>query len=466
VKKLAIFALILAWTSTVFANNVNLVNGDLSFQTARAGKLGAQVMDVLERGSWAAWSVPIIEGQSWGCYNHEGERCSCSLDKNQNRRFSGMVDGTQARFLTIFLKAENGRVNRIELISDHCEIDAAGDAVTLFSTVDPGESIEFLSGLRNKSNFHEVVSAVALHDHELADETLKNFLDDENPIDLRRDAVFWMGQARGQRGYETLADHAFHNPDARLREHITFGLHTSKVPEARSTLMRMAREDEHSNVRQQAVFWLAQEGGDDVVALIHEMLEANNTGDVSRLTFALTQLPDNGGVPMLVNLVRNHENQEVRGQAIFWLGQEGAPEVFELIDEAVASHSQGKMVDQAMLTLSQTSDEKGLSALLKYARSHESEHVRSKALFWLGQKAGQKATETLMEAIDEDPNTGVKEQAVFAISQLPKEQAGPLLSDLARNHKEPAIRKKALFWLGQIGYEGAVDLFEDILTKE
>ena len=40
-----------------------------------------------------------------------------------------------------------------------------------------------------------------------------------------------------------------------------------------------------------------------------------------RAVFALSQLPKEEGVPLLINIARTNRNPVVRKQAMFWLGQ-------------------------------------------------------------------------------------------------------------------------------------------------
>ena len=51
--------------------------------------------------------------------------------------------------------------------------------------------------------------------------------------------------------------------------------------------------------------------------------------------FALSQLPRDRGVPLLIGVARTHVNPRVRKQAIFWLGQSEDPRALALIEELI-----------------------------------------------------------------------------------------------------------------------------------
>ena len=51
--------------------------------------------------------------------------------------------------------------------------------------------------------------------------------------------------------------------------------------------------------------------------------------------FALQQLPDGEGVPMLIQVARNNRNPAVRKQAMFWLGQSNDPRALAFFEEVL-----------------------------------------------------------------------------------------------------------------------------------
>ncbi len=49
--------------------------------------------------------------------------------------------------------------------------------------------------------------------------------------------------------------------------------------------------------------------------------------------FALSQLPNDEGVPILIRVVRSNRDREIQKNAIFWLGQSGDPRAIALFEE-------------------------------------------------------------------------------------------------------------------------------------
>jgi hypothetical protein len=93
-----------------------------------------------------------------------------------------------------------------------------------------------------------------------------------------------------------------------------------------------------------------------------------------------------------------------------------------------------------------------------------SQELRGRAVFWLGQAAGEAAGLALDSiAGDDRGDREVRKQAIFALSQRSTDEAVPALIHIARTNDDPELRKTALFWLGQSEDPRAVSLFEEIL---
>ncbi len=54
-----------------------------------------------------------------------------------------------------------------------------------------------------------------------------------------------------------------------------------------------------------------------------------------RAVFALSQLPKEEGVPLLIQVARTNRNPVARKQAIFWLGQSKDPRALSFFEEVL-----------------------------------------------------------------------------------------------------------------------------------
>ena len=55
-----------------------------------------------------------------------------------------------------------------------------------------------------------------------------------------------------------------------------------------------------------------------------------------KAVFALTQMPKDDGVPMLIQVARAHTNFAVRKQAMFWLGKSKDPQALKFFEDVLA----------------------------------------------------------------------------------------------------------------------------------
>ncbi len=94
--------------------------------------------------------------------------------------------------------------------------------------------------------------------------------DDQQPIEVRRKAVFWAGQ-----GHASVADlKALYSTtsEQRLREHVIFVLSQRNEEAATNTLIEIARTDPDREMKKKALFWLAQKDDPRVTKLITDMV--------------------------------------------------------------------------------------------------------------------------------------------------------------------------------------------------
>jgi hypothetical protein len=101
-------------------------------------------------------------------------------------------------------------------------------------------------------------------------------------------------------------------------------------------LLTLARNDEVPQAtRKNAVFWLGQAAGDRVASELGGLAtDDNQDREIQEsAVFALSQLHDGGGVPLLLDIARTHKDPQVRKNAMFWLGQSNDPRAIALFEE-------------------------------------------------------------------------------------------------------------------------------------
>ncbi len=329
---------------------------DARVSTRPAGALASTVasLQAASRGpEWIGYAVPGVAGHrsccgdSWG---GEGRECAgCLLEDVHTGSFGssrkppaadrGPVRLEASPELVVLLRVEGGALGRIRVFDGACSLDAGGLPVHWLSDVAPTDSLGLLAkyvepwdGRTGERISGGALTAIALHADTGADTLLERFSNEGKPMELRKQAAFWMGVARGRHGFESLRRLAL---DSRpeMREHVTFALTQSREPGAVDLMLRMAHDDASPRVRGQALFWLAQKAGQRAVAAIAHAIDDDPETEVkTKAVFALSQLPRDQGIPLLIQQARTNRNAEVRKQALFWLGQSSDPRALALFE--------------------------------------------------------------------------------------------------------------------------------------
>ncbi len=279
--------------------------------------------------AWVGYTIATIPGHQ--------QYCDYGNGMVQGVRPPGPVHLEPPEQAQIMFRIENSRIGKIRVISGDCQLDAAGLPIRWIRDVRPADSIAFLATFATSGTDHVregSLAAIALHDDPAADEALERFAAANQPESLREKAIFWMGEARGRRGYDNLRRIVTTDSSEHIRDKAVFGLSVSKEPHAVDTMIAVAHDDASSHVRGQALFWLAQKAGKKAVTAISGAIDRDPDTEVKKkAVFALQQLPNGEGVPMLIQVARVNRNPEVRKQAMFWLGQSNDPRALAFFEE-------------------------------------------------------------------------------------------------------------------------------------
>lgn len=178
--------------------------------------------------------------------------------------------------MVVLFRVVDRQVERVRSFSEDCELDAGGRQVHWLDDVRPAESVTLLASL--------------------------------------------VGGERERK--------------SRITSPALQALSMHADPAAATALERLARSHQEPSARGDALFWLAQMAGDRIAGTITAAIENDPDTEVKRrAVFALSQLPKDEGVPLLIGVAKKNANPAVRKQAMFWLGQSKDPRAIEFFAE-------------------------------------------------------------------------------------------------------------------------------------
>jgi len=165
--------------------------------------------------------------------------------------------------------------------------------------------------------------------------TLREFAKSDAPVDLRRKAVFWLGQGDRSAENATFLRSLYDSPaGAPLRDEIIQAAANNDDSDA--WLMDVARDPKQDvEQRKKALFWLGQQRrvAATEFATLYDRLTDREVKE--HLIFVLSQRREKAAVDKLFDIARNDNDRELRGKAIFWLGQSDDPRVQQFLMEII-----------------------------------------------------------------------------------------------------------------------------------
>lgn len=280
-------------------------------------------------GHWLAFNVPALEGARSPCcwkgkWHGMGE-AGCSLEGGHHS-YGTRSDSPLAENLLVFGKVRDGRVHRLRVVGESCPVDADGARVTWVGSVDEDAGLDWLESVARMDEDDSVAGlalfAFALHRSEEAGQRLYQ-LAKEKDGDLSQEAIFWLGDSRGERGFGYLKQLLAELPRGDRRREINFALAQNNSPGAAELLFEICRSDPDPEQRSGAMFWLAQEYPHKAKGWLLEVIGTEQDEDVlEQAVFAISQLPADSGTQILLDIARDDKApRQVRRQALFWLAQ-------------------------------------------------------------------------------------------------------------------------------------------------
>jgi hypothetical protein len=151
--------------------------------------------------------------------------------------------------------------------------------------------------------------------------------------ETRKSAIFWAGQTRttavtreiasliDDRDHEVAKSALFAMSQVKNAEGTRVLLST-----ARNTALPL-------EVRKSAVFWVGQLASDEASKGLQDLTTDDNTEVKKQAVFALAQMKTEKSMDALINIARTSKDRELRKSALFWLGQSNDPRALALFEE-------------------------------------------------------------------------------------------------------------------------------------
>lgn len=157
-------------------------------------------------------------------------------------------------------------------------------------------------------------------------------LDAAAPLDVRADAVFWLGQemrdAKSMMALYPRLDH-----DA-LKEKVIFTVAQQGDTAGYDWLLKVANDpSEPAELRKNAFFWVGQEAPIELVVGFYDTSDDRQIRE--QALFALAQRDEPAAVAKLIDIAMNEADADLRRTAVFWLGQSSDDRALEALQKII-----------------------------------------------------------------------------------------------------------------------------------
>jgi HEAT repeat protein len=238
----------------------------------------------------------------------------------------------------------------------------------------------------------------------------------------------------------------------------------SLAREAGKMAMEQHQRQEHqvqaereAEIKAMALHALIQADPEKAIPYLSKVLK-NRTPETAELRaqaiFILGQHESDETLDLMLDVVRNDPDPEVKAQAAFWLTQVDDPRAIDatisiLEDPNIDEDLKG----QAVFALGQTNDPRAGQILRDYAsRPDVDPEVRGMAVHGLAQHPSPENAALLKSMFKDVDDPEVRDQILFALTQMPDAVDGDwLLAIFADENEDDEVREMALFMAGQTG---------------
>lgn len=317
---------LLVISSHSWAQVGELFNAEVTGDTSVSNP--AKMMKEAE-GQWLAFRLPAQAGTRSPCcwkgkWNSLGDT-GCSLE-TRHQSYGTRSDSPLAENVVVFSQVRDGQVQSMRVVGESCPVDGDGAQVNWIGNIDETDGLDWLETIartdKDDSVSGSALFTLALHGSLEAGQRLYS-LAKEVDGELSEEAIFWLGENRGEQGFSLLKKLLAELPVGEERRAINFALAENNTAGAADLLFEISKSDSDTEQRGEAMFWLAEGYPQQAQAWLFEVIETEQDEDVlEQAVFAISQLPDGAGDQALLELAQNKQfSRAVRRQAIFWLAQ-------------------------------------------------------------------------------------------------------------------------------------------------
>ena len=234
------------------------------------------------------------------------------------------------------------------------------------------------------------------------EDLLLDVLNNDPSRSVRQQAVFWMGQIRTERSADALETIVTSSPDMDLRQKAIHALHEHNSPRAAALLRRLAESPQvPQQVREQAIFWLGQRRSQENADFLRSLFGSTDDNDLQKkILFSLSQMRGFENDRWLLDIALDTKNSSDMRGHALWTAGQAGIAGSELVG-VYDQLSDSEVKEKLIWVMSESRDRAATDKLIEIAQKDPDREMRKKALFWLGQKNDPRVKQLLIDILNQ-----------------------------------------------------------------
>lgn len=246
--------------------------------------LAAAELPGMSADGWYTWRVEAIEATpEMCCYRWNAgvaTREVCNLgDRHAGFTTRDGVNGNDGK-VQIYALLADGTVSRVRVLSTDCAI--TGASLVDLGVLPTRDSVSWLQAASETVSdaLPDTVAAIAMHAGDEASTALARMSGTAARADDRKNAIFWLAETGRAESEQIIATAIDSDPDDEVREHAVFALSLLPGERGITALVDIIEDrDVPRDLREMALFWLAQSESDTAYRYIDRLLGSSADRD-------------------------------------------------------------------------------------------------------------------------------------------------------------------------------------------
>ena len=275
-------------------------------------------------------------------YQMDAENAVPILREVLANKDSSRINMRKRALLILSQKRTDGREDiLLDVARNDPDLGVREQAVQWLSMVRTDRAVDALDSILQfaieESLQEKAILALSQHRSDRAGEILRDYARRSDvSVDTRAQVIMWLGNRRGADNAAFLRGLYPELGDSVLKERTLLALSQTRDDENAQFLMGIVMDSgEDMRTRTRALFWVGQMRG--VELPIYDLYGQVTEPEMKEQLIAVygQRGRDSVAVGQLISIVRTERDPELRGKAIFWLGQTRSPRAAEVLREII-----------------------------------------------------------------------------------------------------------------------------------